>query len=92
MGSLSYGQTETNQVSEPATVELTDEQLFTSRKPADAQPAKFASQADLDAKRSIKIENIKQKLIENRNNPDAVKILQEQLWRFENAVVSTSNK
>ena len=90
LGSTAFGKTETNSTS-TQTVELTDEQLFTSVKPADGAPAVFATQEELNAKQGFKIENTKQKLMENRNNPEMVRFLQEELWRFENAVVHTQN-
>ncbi len=96
LASSLFSQTESNQVVDPkierTSFELTDEQLFTPQKPANGRPAIFASQADLEAKQAIKIEGIKQKLIANRNDPQMVNTLKEQLWRFENAVVASENK
>lgn len=86
-----YGQTENTTTTTTTTIELTDEQLFTAVKPADGAPAVFATQEELDAKQGFKIDNTKQKLIENRNNPEMVRFLQEELWRFENAVVYVQN-
>lgn len=83
VNSFVYGQTinaETTQAT------ITNTELFTPLKPADGSPAVFANQAELQEKKAIKIANTKQKLIANRENPEMVKTLQEELWRFENAV------
>lgn len=68
-------------------VEVTNSDLFKSIKPEDGQPVVFANQAELDGKVEDKIQNMKQQLVENRNNPEMVIYLKQELWRFENAIV-----
>lgn len=83
VNSFVYGQTIKAETPQPA---ITDTELFTALKPSDESPAVFANQAELQEKKAIKIANTKQKLIANRENPEMVKMLQEELWRFENAI------
>lgn len=88
VNSFIYGQSMNAETTQQA--KLTDTELFTSHKPLDASPAVFASQAELEEKKAIKISNTKQKLLANRENPAMVKMLQEELWRFENAIAKDS--
>lgn len=87
MSSGIYAQTETT--SNSNSVELTEGNLFQSIKPVDGQPVVFPTQEELDAKIDDKIEKIKQQLTENKDNPEKVLYLKEELWRFENAIVKT---
>jgi len=68
------------------------ENIYTSLRPADAQPAVFSSQEQLNTC----IQDKKNKTIalirENEKDPVKVKVYREQLWRFENAVVKSSAK
>lgn len=80
---------QTNTSPTVAEVEQTDADLFKSIRPADGQPVVFANQAELDEKVEFKIQKMKQQLVENRNNPEKVIYLKQELWRFENAVVKT---
>jgi|APGre2960657404_1045060.scaffolds.fasta_scaffold153097_2 hypothetical protein len=84
LGTVVFGQMEKQIVKSTNTVSKVG--LFQSRKPADGYPAVFANQAELDAKKADKIDKTKQKLMENKENPEMVKFLQEELWRFENAI------
>lgn len=84
LGTAVYSQTESKVTIQ--TVTSTDNDLFKSIKPADGAPAVFANQAELDAKRADKIDKVKQRLMENKENPEMVKFLKEDLWRFENAI------
>ena len=83
LSSLAFGQTE-KQIVKPNSAIETD--LFQSRKPVDGYPAVFANKEELEAKKADKIDKTKQKLMENKENPEMVKFLQEELWRFENAI------
>lgn len=87
---ISYGQVQSQQTGTNA--KISDTELFTSKKPADASPAVFANKSEMDAKKADKIDKTKQKLIENSENPEMVKFLQEELWRFENAIAKELNK
>ena len=69
------------------TTETQQEVILTSIKPADGQPAVFANQLELEQKQSFKIQNIKDQILENRDNPEKVQYLREELWRMENAIV-----
>lgn len=84
VNSFIYGQTMNTETTEQA--KLSDTELFTAHKPLDGNPAVFASKAELEEKKAIKISNTKEKLLANRENPEMVKMLQEELWRFENAI------
>lgn len=84
LNTIAFGQTETKAI-KPSNSTIESE-LFQSRKPADGHPAVFADKAELDAKKADKIDKTKQKLMENKDNPEMVKFLQEELWRFENAI------
>lgn len=86
VSSLTFGQTE-KQISN-----TNQSELFQSRKPADGYPSVFADKAELDAKKADKIDKTKQKLMENKDNPEMVKFLQEELWRFENAIAKEIKK
>jgi hypothetical protein len=90
LGMNTYAQTESK--TPVSTIETNNDDLFKSKKPADAQPATFSSQEDLDLKVSNKIKFIKEELIKNKNNPEQIKFLQEELWRFENAIVVNNKK
>jgi len=90
LGMNSYAQTESK--TPVSTIETNNDDLFKSKKPADAQPATFSSQKDLDLKVSKKIKFLKGELLKNKNNPKQIQLLQEELWRFENAVVITNKK
>lgn len=68
-----------------------NQELLTPLKPANEKPATFTSQAHMDEKKEAKIEAIKAQIIENQNNPERVKVLRQDLWRFENAIVVERN-
>mgnify|MGYP001071432493 CR=1 FL=1 len=67
--------------------ELHQEDILTSIKPADGQPAVFANRMELEQKVDFKIENTKRAILENKNDAVKVRQLREELWRFENAIV-----
>ena len=69
------------------TIELQQENILTSIKPVDGQPAVFSNQVDLENKVGLKIEEIKKMILENRNDTVKVNHLRQELWRFENAIV-----
>ncbi len=69
------------------TIEMSDNDLFTSIKPIDASPVVFPTQEELDAKIDGKIDAIKQQLVANQNDAEKVAYLKRELWRFENAIV-----
>ena len=71
-----------------ATKKATEENIYTSLKPADGQPAVFSSQQEKDAKVQGKKDAVVLMIRENANNPEKVKYLREELWRFENAIVA----
>lgn len=76
-----------NNIYAQETTELQQEDILTSIKPADGQPAVFSNQVDLENKVDSKIEEIKKMILENRNDAVKVNHLREELWRFENAIV-----
>ena len=80
-----------NNVYAQETVELQQEDVLTSIKPADGQPAVFANKEELDQKVDFKIENTKRAILENKNDAVKVRQLREELWRFENAIVHSNN-
>jgi len=65
------------------------ENIYTSLKPADGTPAVFSSKEDLDSKVQNKKNNLLILIKENSGDTAQVRILREQLWRFENAIVRT---
>ncbi len=67
------------------------ENIYTSLKPADGTPVVFNSQEDLNAKIQTKKNNVLALIKENAGDSVQVKILREQLWRFENATVKAAN-
>jgi len=72
--------------------QVVNENIYTSIQPADLQPAVFSSQKELDEK----IQDKKNKTIAlikaNQNDTLKVRVYREQLWRFENAIVSEPGK
>lgn len=60
---------------------------ITSLKPADGFGAQFTTQADLDQTVPLKIAKIKEMIASGQYGEDRIKVLREELWRFENAVV-----
>jgi hypothetical protein len=64
--------------------------IYTSLKPADAQPAVFTTKEELDAKIQDKKNRTLEQIKTHANDPAKVKALREQLWRFENAIVQPS--
>ena len=87
MSTGAFAQTNSN----PSITEMeqTNSDLFKSIKPVDGQPVIFANQAELEEKVDYKIDQMKQQLVENRNNPEKVIYLKQELWRFENAIAKT---
>ncbi len=69
----------------------TSETIYTSLKPADGNPAVFSSQEELNAKVEMKKNNVKALIKENSADTAQVRLLREQLWRFENAIVKKPN-
>jgi len=65
---------------------------ITSIKPKDATPVVFSTQEELDSKKVEKIEKIKDQIKQNIGNDEKTLYLRQELWRFENAVVSTPKK
>lgn len=65
---------------------------ITSIKPKDATPVFFSTQEELDSKKVEKIEKIKDQIKQNIGNDEKTLYLRQELWRFENAVVSTPKK
>jgi len=63
------------------------EEVFTPLKPLDASPAVFSSKQELEQKKPLKINGVKDEIRIHKNNPEMIKQLREQLWRFENAIV-----
>jgi hypothetical protein len=61
--------------------------VYTSLKPADAQPAVFSSKEELDSKIQDKKNRTLEQIKLHADDPVKVKALREQLWRFENAIV-----
>ncbi|MFT5602638.1 MAG: Skp family chaperone for outer membrane protein [Flavobacteriales bacterium] len=78
IASTTFAQTQTKEKTE-----------ITSIKPVDGSPVVFSSQEELDAKIDDKIEKIKVQIRANANDPKKVEYLRMELWRFENAIVST---
>lgn len=70
----------------------TNENIYTSLRPSDLQPAVFSSQNELNEK----IEDKKNKTLllikENKDDTLKLRIYREQLWRFENAIVLEPRK
>ena len=62
-------------------------QEITSLKPADGFGAQFTTQADLDQTVPLKISKLKEMIASGQYGEDRIKILREEMWRFENAVV-----
>lgn len=87
MSTGAFAQTNSN----PTVTEMeqSNSDLFKSIKPKDGQPVVFANQVELEEKVDYKIDQMKQQLVENRNNPEKVIYLKQELWRFENAIVKT---
>jgi hypothetical protein len=65
----------------------TNEIILQSIRPADASPAVFANQAELDEKQGFKIDNIKKQILKNSDNPLKVTMYRKELWRMENAII-----
>ena len=65
----------------------TKENIYTSLKPADGKPVVFNSQEELNAKIESKKNNVITLIKDNASDTGQVRLLREQLWRFENAVV-----
>jgi hypothetical protein len=63
------------------------QEMMTPLKPADGRPYVFYSQAYLDAAKEKKTLSIKQDIRKYHENAERVKVLRENLWRLENAVV-----
>lgn len=63
------------------------QELMTPLKPADGRTYVFYSQEQLKAAQEKKSESIKQDIRRNHDNSAKVKVLRENLWRLENAVV-----
>ena len=63
------------------------EEIFTPLKLLDPSPAVFTSKQELELKKPLKINGVKDEIRLNKNNPEMVKQLRQQLWRFENAIV-----
>lgn len=89
MSTMAFGQSGT-QISNPANADQSA--LFVSIRPVDGRGAVFPTQAELDAKIDDKIDKIKQLILENKDKPSELEKLQTELWRFENAVVVSTNK
>jgi len=68
------------------------ENIYTALRPADGNPVVFNSQEELNAKIEAKKKNILTLIKENSGDTAQVRILREQLWRFENAVVKPVKK
>lgn len=68
------------------------ENIYTSLKPADGQPAVFSSQEELNGKLQDKKDKTILLIKENEKDPVQVKMYREQLWRFENAIVQEPKK
>lgn len=68
-------------------ISTTPEVLFTPLKPKDGSPVVFSSRQELEQKKPLKINGIKDEIRVNQNNPEIIKHLREQIWRFENAIV-----
>lgn len=64
--------------------------MYTPLKPSDASPATFSSQEELNTKVPAKKSAIKDQITLNKDNPEMVKQLRQDLWRFEHAIVVTS--
>lgn len=74
------------------TVKSGTEDIFTPLKPADASPAVFSSKQEMDTKLTDKKNSTLDLIRQNKDNPETVKQLREQLWRFENAIVIEPKK
>ncbi len=61
---------------------------ITSLKPIDGYTAVFTTQADLDQTVPLKIAKIKEMIASGQYGEDRIKVLREELWRFENAIVT----
>lgn len=68
----------------------TQKSIYTSLKPSDATPATFSTQEELNEKVPAKKSAIKDQITLNKDKPERIKQLREDLWRFENAIVVTS--
>jgi hypothetical protein len=68
------------------------QEMMTPLKPADGRPYVFYSQADYEAAKISKAEAIKLEIRKHHDNPQRVKVLRENLWRIENAIVQSSPK
>lgn len=82
--SVSFSQT--TPVYPPVRKETTETTEVTSLKPANASPATFSTKEELDKTVPMKIAKIKE-MIKAEKNDERIKVLREDLWRFENAVV-----
>jgi uncharacterized protein YdeI (BOF family) len=69
-----------------------NEDIYTSLRPADAQPVQFSSQVELDAKIQYKKDNMIALIGANRKDTAMVRLLRYELWRFENAIVVPPNE
>ncbi len=68
------------------------EVIYTPLKPADGTPAVFTTQEELNAKVPVKKTNLLNLIKENSTDTAQVRMLREQLWRFENAIVKAPKK
>lgn len=65
---------------------LTKEMIHSDR-PADAIPKFFKSQEELNSTVPLKVDQLKQLIIDNQTDMDKVFFYREEIWRYENAVV-----
>jgi hypothetical protein len=81
-----------NAAGKPSTKATQTEDIYSPLKPADASPAVFSSKEEMQSKLQDKKYNTIELIRQNKDNPEQVKQLREQLWRFEHAIVIEGNK
>ncbi len=72
-------------------VSVVDQSVINSLEPKDGNPVSFFSQEELERTVPVKIEKLKSDIYSGNYSEDKLKILREQLWRFENAIVIERN-
>ena len=88
---IAFAHTSGAQDNEAGGKTITSDKVYTSLKPNDVQPYVFNSKEELSAKFQNKKDGIIN-LIKNENDPVKIKLLREELWRLENAIIQEPRK
>lgn len=83
---IGLGISQSDVSAKPANVKV-EETKSESVKPADGIPAKFSSKEELESAVPLKTAKIKEMIQSGQYSGDRLRVLREELWRFENAIV-----